>query len=46
MVTERYSCDRCDVPTRSVFEDATQGAAYPMQLDGGLHMTAAGWGVL
>jgi len=42
-MTERYSCDRCSVPTRSVFEGATQGPAYPMQLDGGLHLTAAGY---
>ena len=40
--SKRYPCDRCGVPTRSVFEGETK-ADYSSQLDGGLHITASGY---
>ena len=41
--TTRYPCDRCGVPTRSVFEGETTNGDYSTQLDGGLHLTARGY---
>ena len=38
----RYECDRCGVPTRSVFEGETKDD-YSTQLDGGLHIQAFGY---
>ena len=38
----RYPCDRCGVPTRSVFEGETKDD-YSTQLDGGLHIQAFGY---
>jgi hypothetical protein len=41
--TTRYPCDRCAVPTRSVFEGESTLEDYSTQLNGGLHMTASGY---
>ena len=41
--TTRYPCDRCGVPTRSVFEGETTNGDFSTQLDGGLHLTASGY---
>ena len=40
---KRYPCDRCGVPTRSVFEGETSQDEFNSQLDGGLHLTASGY---
>lgn len=40
--TKRYKCDRCGIPTKSVFERETKND-YSSQLMGGLHMTASGY---
>ena len=43
-VSKRYECDRCGVPTRSVFEgESASGLEYSSQLTGGLHLTASGY---
>jgi|TARA_Y100000310_G_C20594316_1_gene769698 hypothetical protein len=39
----RYPCDRCGVPTRSVFEGETFQDEFNSQLDGGLHIQAFGY---
>ena len=41
--TKRYPCDRCGVPTRSVFEGENVADDYNTQLDGGLHLYARGY---
>ncbi len=41
--SKRYPCDRCGVPTRSVFEGEMTNGDYSTQLDGGLHLTASGY---
>ena len=40
---KRYPCDRCGVPTRSVFEGESVQDDYNSQLDGGLRLTARGY---
>ena len=40
---KRYPCDRCGVPTRSVFEGENAEDDFNSQLDGGLHLTASGY---
>lgn len=39
----RYPCDRCGIPTRSVFEGETTKDDYSSQLTGGLHLAARGY---
>ena len=39
----RYPCDRCGIPTRSVFEGETMQDQFNSQLVGGLHLTASGY---
>lgn len=41
--SKRYPCDRCGVPTRSVFEGEASHDEFTLQLDGGLHLTARGY---
>ncbi len=41
--SKRYPCDRCGVPTRSVFEGENVADDYNTQLDGGLHLYARGY---
>lgn len=41
--TKRYPCDRCSVPTRSVFEGENVQDDYRQQLDGGLHLAVRGY---
>ena len=41
--TKRYECDRCGVPTRSVFEGEMTNDDYSSQLDGGLRIQASGY---
>jgi hypothetical protein len=41
-VSKRYECDRCGVPTRSVFEGETEGD-YGTQFSGGLSVAARGY---
>ena len=40
---KRYACDRCGVPTRSVFEGESVEDDFNSQLDGGLHLDARGY---
>ena len=40
---QRYPCDRCGIPTRSVFEGESVQDDYNSQLDGGLRLTARGY---
>jgi len=41
--TKRYECDRCGVPTRSVFEGESAEDEFNSQLDGGLRIQASGY---
>ena len=40
---KRYPCDRCGVPTKSVFEGESVEDDFNSQLDGGLRLTASGY---
>lgn len=42
-MAKRYPCDRCGVPTRSVFEGESTLEDYGTQLKGGLYLTASGY---